>query len=121
FPLTFRRSTRMTSAPMSASSIAANGPGPIPTISTTFKPSSGPAMSFLALENSPCHHGRNAQLPDPEFHALDVGPRLRFGHRPNRRFPQPAFTPGAFPSLTTKVLPALVVMSRVSAETWAHT
>ena len=39
------RSTRITSAPMSASIIAANGPGPSPAISTIFKPASGPAKS----------------------------------------------------------------------------
>src|SRR5436305_771658 len=36
------RSTRSTSAPMSASSIPQNGPGPSPTISTARNPSSGP-------------------------------------------------------------------------------
>ena len=38
------RSTRMTSAPMSDSSIAANGPGPMPAISMMRYPVSGPAM-----------------------------------------------------------------------------
>src|SRR4051812_36579210 len=41
------RSTRTTSAPMSASIIAANGPGPIPAISTTFTPDNGPDTSAL--------------------------------------------------------------------------
>jgi hypothetical protein len=36
------RSTRMTSAPMSASSIPANGPGPIPASSTIVVPDRGP-------------------------------------------------------------------------------
>src|ERR687898_409041 len=38
------RSTRSTSAPMSASSIPQNGPGPSPTISTARNPSSGPGI-----------------------------------------------------------------------------
>src|SRR5215471_18990285 len=42
------RSTRTTSAPRSDSSIAANGPGPIPAISTTFTPESGPMQLTLA-------------------------------------------------------------------------
>ena len=37
------RSTRMTSAPRSASSIAANGPGPIPASSMTRAPARGPS------------------------------------------------------------------------------
>src|SRR4051812_2029588 len=41
----FGRSTRSTSAPMSASIIAVNGPGPMPAISITLTPCSGPAMS----------------------------------------------------------------------------
>ncbi len=36
------RSTRITSAPMSASIIAANGPGPIPAISMILVPDNGP-------------------------------------------------------------------------------
>src|SRR4029077_13220701 len=45
-----RRSTRISSAPMSASSVAANGAGPIPAISTMRKPASGPIVvtSWLA-------------------------------------------------------------------------
>ena len=38
------RSTRTTSAPRSASIMAANGPGPIPAISTTRMPLSGPML-----------------------------------------------------------------------------
>ena len=40
------RSTRMTSAPMSASNMAANGPGPMPAISITLYPLNGPAMTI---------------------------------------------------------------------------
>ena len=39
------RSTRMTSAPMSASIMPAKGPGPIPASSMMRMPASGPAMS----------------------------------------------------------------------------
>ncbi len=42
------RSTRTTSAPMSESSIAANGPGPMPAISMTFTFDSGPMRPTLA-------------------------------------------------------------------------
>ena len=49
----FGRSTRSTSAPMSASIIAVNGPGPMPAISITLKPCSGPAMSLRLLIVSP--------------------------------------------------------------------
>jgi len=42
-PLTFwARSMRMTSAPRSASSMAAKGPGPMPTSSTILMPARGP-------------------------------------------------------------------------------
>ena len=40
------RSTRITSAPMSASSIAANGPGPMPASSMMRTPLSGPDIVF---------------------------------------------------------------------------
>src|SRR5262249_28811718 len=44
---TSRRSTRITSAPMSASSMAANGAGPMPAISTMRYPARGPiAVAF---------------------------------------------------------------------------
>src|SRR5829696_6783197 len=44
------RSTRTTSAPMSESSIAANGPGPMPAISITLTPDSGPtSLSSVAI------------------------------------------------------------------------
>ncbi|MCY1308968.1 hypothetical protein D9M70_590150 [compost metagenome] len=43
------RSMRITSAPISASIIAANGAGPIAFISTTFTPVRGPAIVALSL------------------------------------------------------------------------
>src|SRR4030095_5017369 len=43
------RSTRMTSAPWSASIIAAKGPGPRPAISMIFKPASGPGNASPSL------------------------------------------------------------------------
>src|SRR5688572_11654660 len=48
FPVTaWARSTRITSAPMSASIIAANGPGPIPAISITRTSESGPIRATI--------------------------------------------------------------------------
>ena len=44
-PIMPARSTRITSAPWSASIIAANGAGPIPPISTILMPCNGPAMA----------------------------------------------------------------------------
>src|SRR4051812_46797367 len=64
------RSTRTTSAPMSASIIAANGPGPIPAISTTLMPDSGPDTSF-------------PHWLDPGFRA-DVRPHPREGRQSER-------------------------------------
>ena len=51
------RSTRMTSAPMSDSIIAANGPGPIPASSMTRMPVSGPATG-AARSGHAGHRGR---------------------------------------------------------------
>src|SRR3954454_13623250 len=55
------RSTRTTSAPRSASIIAANGPGPIPAISTTLIPDNGPdtAFSFDIHETALAAYGRD--------------------------------------------------------------
>ena len=50
-PLTFwQRSMRTTSAPMSASSMAVNGPGPMPAISMIFRPARGPDMGSFRGE-----------------------------------------------------------------------
>src|SRR5690606_24715706 len=73
------RSTRITSAPRSASSIAANGPGPIPASSITRTPDSGPLpmCDSLTLVRSPlvCTIGAKARrsgppLPGGEPHGL---------------------------------------------------
>src|ERR1700733_12184718 len=47
------RSMRITSAPMSASIMAANGHGPSPTISTTRIPLSGPLIATSHAINNP--------------------------------------------------------------------
>src|SRR5680860_644260 len=47
-----RRSTRVTVAPRSASIIPANGPGPIPAISTTVTPASGPIPAVGPISGS---------------------------------------------------------------------
>ena len=53
-PLTFwARSMRTTSAPMSASIMAANGPGPMPAISMTRTPASGPLISVRPARRCP--------------------------------------------------------------------
>ena len=44
-----RRSTRMTSAPMSASSMHANGAGPMPASSMTVRPASGPMAVYSVV------------------------------------------------------------------------
>ena len=55
------RSIRTMSAPMSESSIPANGPGPMPASSTTFTPVSGPAAFPPSVPWARgCHHPRHA-------------------------------------------------------------
>ena len=62
------RSTRNTSAPRSASSIAANGPGPMPAISMTLTPASGPARitrtSWKSLQFARRSRRRGGSAPD---------------------------------------------------------
>ncbi|MNR45435.1 hypothetical protein D3C85_1642820 [compost metagenome] len=66
------RSTRITVAPRSASSMAHIGPGPMPANSTTLIPESGPAMSFpplvaheLPLLFGPVLHGAGGRPAHP--------------------------------------------------------
>ena len=66
-----RRSTRITSAPMSANSMAANGAGPMPAISMMRKPARGPIMvTFPFLPYAPIKQlPGNSGLPGPRVYA----------------------------------------------------
>src|SRR5690606_25746080 len=84
------RSTRMTSAPRSASSIAAYGPGPRPAISITVRPTSGPCELILPPSClwSPASAGQpEGALAEQVLHDLGrtrvdrLGPRRQ--HRPH--------------------------------------
>src|SRR5436305_2714424 len=75
------RSIRRTSAPMSASIIAVNGPGPIPAISITLKPCSGPAMSVkLSPEQSLRIVGEHG-VEHRALHAAGLEPRPEVGEK----------------------------------------
>src|SRR5438270_2334950 len=77
----FGRSTRSTSAPMSASIIAVNGPGPMPAISITLTPFSGPAMrSNLSPEQSLRVVGEHG-VEGRAFHAATLELRPEVGEQ----------------------------------------
>ena len=61
-----RRSTRITSAPMSASSMAANGAGPMPAISMMRNPASGPIVVTFPFRVA------GSYLPDADLAPSDV-------------------------------------------------
>ena len=63
-PLCASRSTRMTSAPISDSIIAQKGPGPIPAISITLIPLSGPIVTPAPCVLLFCHSLFSGLLPE---------------------------------------------------------
>src|SRR2546423_634894 len=72
-------SRRRTSAPMSASIIAVNGPGPMPAISITFKPCSGPAMTWTLPAEQSLWIVRHHRVEDLALHAAGLELRPEVG------------------------------------------
>ena len=75
------RSTRITSAPMSASNMAANGPGPMPAISIILYPDNGPDITLLMVKNCfSCDDVREPRWHQQKLATTDVdnrGPYLK--------------------------------------------